>query len=180
VPSGGWRRAGGAGPAGVASGAPVTCGARRAAGLLSDPVSAAPQQAALAVAAAAALLAAIGFAVSIAAGLRSRRPQNAMLAALGVSRSAQARQLCLEELMLCLPAAAAGLLAGTWLAHLLIPAVTITAAATAPVPPALVEVPLGWAIGLAVAVAVIPVLVAAATVARRPDPAVQLRAAEAV
>ena len=117
--------------------------------------------------------------VSIAAGLRSRRPQSAMLAALGVSRSAQARQLCLEELMLCLPAAAAGLLAGTWLAHLLIPAVTITAAATAPVPPVLVEVPLGWAVGLAVTVAVIPVLAAAATVARRPDPAVQLRAAEA-
>jgi hypothetical protein len=173
------RSATGAVPAGLPPGATVTSRARRAAGLLSDPVSAVPQQAALAVAAAAALLAAIGFAVSIAAGLRSRRPQNAMLAALGVSPSAQARQLCLEELMLCLPAAAAGLLAGTWLAHLLIPAVTITAAATAPVPPVLVEVPLGWAIGLAVTVAVVPVLVAAATVARRPDPAVQLRAAEA-
>jgi hypothetical protein len=173
------RTAAGAAPAGLPSGVTVTSRARRATGLLSDPVSAAPQQAAIAVAAAAALLAAIGFSLSIAAGLRSRRPQNAMLAALGVSPSAQARQLCLEEFMLCLPAAAAGLLAGTWLAHLLIPAVTITAAATAPVPPVLVEVPLGWAVGLAVTVAVIPVLVAAATVARRPDPAVQLRAAEA-
>jgi hypothetical protein len=167
------------GPSGLPSGAVVTSRARRAAGLLSDPVSAAPEQAALAVAGAGALLAAIGFSVSIAAGLRSRRPQNAMLAALGVSRSGQARQLCLEELMLCLPAAAAGLLAGAWLAHLLIPAVTITPAATTPVPPVLVEVPLGWAIGLAVAVAVIPVLVAALTVARRPDPAAQLRATEA-
>jgi hypothetical protein len=173
------RTAAGTAPAGRPAGATVTSRARRAAGLLSDPVSAAPQQAALAVGAAAALLAAIGFSVSVAAGLRTRRPQNAMLAALGVSPSAQARQLCLEEFMLCLPAAAAGLLAGTWLAHLLIPAVTITAAGTAPVPPVLVEVPLGWAVGLAVTVAVIPVLVAAATVARRPDPAVQLRAAEA-
>jgi hypothetical protein len=174
------RTAAPGGPPGLPSGAVVTSRARRAAALLSDPVSAAPQQAALAVAGAGALLAAIGFSVSIAAGRRSRRPQNAMLAALGVSRFAQARQLCLEELMLCLPAAAAGLLAGTWLAHLLIPAVTITPAATTPVPPVLVEVPLGWAIGLAVVVAVIPVLVAAATVAARPDPAAQLRAMEAV
>ncbi|HEX5292525.1 MAG TPA: FtsX-like permease family protein, partial [Streptosporangiaceae bacterium] len=173
------RTAAGAVPPGLPAGATITSRARRAAGLLSDPVSAAPQEAALAVAAAAALLAAIGFSVSIAAGLRSRRAQNAMLAALGVSRSAQTRQLCLEELMLCLPAAGAGLLAGIGLAHLLIPAVTVTAAATVPIPPALVEVPLGWAIGLAVTVAVFPVLVAAVTVARRPDPAAQLRAAEA-
>ena len=38
------------------------------------------------------------------------------------------------------------------LAHLLIPAVTLTASAAAPVPPALINLPLGWAVGLAAAV----------------------------
>jgi hypothetical protein len=56
--------------------------------------------------------------------------------------------------------------------------VTLTAAATAPVPAALIEIPWRMAAGLAVAVAVIPVLAAALTIARKPDPAAQLRAAE--
>ena len=151
-----------------------------AAALLDNPLSAAPQQGVLAIAVAAALLAALGFSVSVAASMRERRTQSALLAALGVSRAAQAGQLCLEQLMLSVPAAAVGLLLGAGLAHLLIPAVTVTAAATAPLPPVLVDLPLAWAVGLAVAVTAIPVLAAAATVLRRPDPAAQLRAAEAV
>lgn len=173
------RTAAGAVPAGMPPGSAVTDRASQASALLGGSLSAVPQQAGLAVAAAAALLAMVGFSVSVAASLRGRRTQSALLTAFGVSRSAQARQLCLEELMLSLPAAAAGLLAGAGLAHLLIPAVTLTPAATAPVPPVLVEVPLGWVAGLAVAVAVIPVLVAAVSVARRPDPAARLRLAEA-
>jgi hypothetical protein len=56
---------------------------------------------------------------------------------------------------------------------------TLTPAATAPLPPVLVEAPLGWILLLTAAVAVAPVLVAAVVVAQRPDPAAQLRAAEA-
>jgi FtsX-like permease family len=160
--------------------ASVTDRATVTAALLDNPLSAAPQQGVLAIAVAAALLAALGFSVSVAASMRERRTQSALLAALGVSRAAQARQLCLEQLLLSVPAAVVGLLLGAGIAHLLIPAVTLTAAAAAPVPPTAIEVPLGWAVGLAVAVTAVPVLAAAATVMRRPDPAAQLRAAEAV
>lgn len=166
-------------PPGLPAGSVRTDRAQLAAALLNNPLADAPQLALLGITAAAALLAALGFTVSVTAGLRQRRTQNALLAALGVSRAAQARQLCLEQLMLSLPAAAVGLAVGAGLAWLLVPAVTLTATATAPVPPVLIEIPLGWTAGLALAVTAIPVLAAAATIAYRPDPAAQLRAAEA-
>jgi ABC-type antimicrobial peptide transport system permease subunit len=140
-------------------------------------LAAAPQRVVLGLIIAVALLALLGFSVSVAASLSERRARSALLAALGVTRAAQARQLCLEQLLLALPAAAVGLLVGTGIAHLLVPAVTITERATLPVPPPLVYVPAGWAITLAALVAVIPVLAAAVTIARKPDPAAELRAA---
>ena len=72
--------------------------------------------------------------------------------------------------MLSLPAALAGLVLGVVLAELLVPAITLTSAATAPVPPVLIE--FGWSqtLPLALAVAVLPVLAAALTIARRPTP----------
>ena len=166
--------------AGLPPDATVTERATVAAALLNNPLSAAPQQGVLAIAVAAALLAALGFSVSVAASMRERRGQSALLAALGVSRTAQAGQLCLEQLLLSVPAAAVGLLLGAGIAQLLIPAVTLTASAAAPIPPTVIDLPLGWAVGLAAAVTAVPVLAAAATVLRRPDPAAQLRAAEAV
>ena len=149
-----------------------------AAGLLGDPLSTVPQQALLAVAIAAAVLAITGFCVSIAAGVRLRRAENALLAALGVAPRAAAGQLCLEKLMLSLPSALAGLVLGVVLAELLVPAITLTSSATTPVPPVLIQ--FGWSqtLLLALAVAVLPVLAAALTIARRPDPAAELRAAE--
>ncbi|HEV2375597.1 MAG TPA: hypothetical protein VGS19_25970 [Streptosporangiaceae bacterium] len=72
------------------------------------------------------------------------------------------------------------MLAGLLIAHLVVPADTLTTAAAVPFPPVLVEVPLGWAALIAVAAAAAPVAVAAATVALRPDPAPQLRNAEAL
>jgi hypothetical protein len=169
-------------PAGLTASLPkgsaVTVPGRLAAGLLGDPLSAAPQQALLAIAVAAAVLGAAGCSVGIATSMRERRAQNALLSALGVSRAAQAWQLCLEELMLSLPAAAAGLAMGAALSWLLVPAVTLTTAAIAPVPAALTEFAWSRAVPLAIAVACVPVLAAAATVATRPDPAAQLRATE--
>jgi ABC-type antimicrobial peptide transport system permease subunit len=147
--------------------------------MLNNPVAAAPQRAVRTLIVAVALLAILGFAVSVAASVSERRARSALLSALGVSRVAQARQLCLEQAFLGIPAAAVGLLVGVILAHLLVPAVTITARATLPNPPALVYVPAGWAIALAVLVAALPVLAAAATVIRTPDPAAELRAASA-
>ena len=98
----------------------------------SDPLSAAPQQALLAVAAAAALLAVTGFLVSIAANVRQRRTENALLAALGVAQRSAAAQLFLEKVLLSVPAAALGLVLGTLVARLLVPAVTLTTTAQTP------------------------------------------------
>ena len=101
------RTRGGAVPAGLPPGTTVTSRARTAAALLANPLSGLPQQALPAIALAAAALAAVGFSVGVTASVRERRGQRALLAALGVSRAAQARQLCLEQLMLSVPAAGA-------------------------------------------------------------------------
>ena len=98
---------------------PSTSSGGIAAGLLADPLSTVPQQALLAVAVAAAVLAITGFCVSIAAGVRQRRAETALLAALGVAPRAAAGQLCLEKLMLSVPSALAGLVLGVVLAELL-------------------------------------------------------------
>jgi hypothetical protein len=73
-------------PAGLPAGASVTSWARSAAGLLADPVPGVPQLALLVTAAAATLLAIIGFLASVVAVVRERRLQDALLAALGVGQ----------------------------------------------------------------------------------------------
>lgn len=170
-------------PRGLASALPggsaITSEATLASGLLNDPLSEVPQQALLGVAVAALLLASTGFYVSVAAGIRQRRAENALLAALGVAPRAAALQLCLEKFMLSLPSAAAGLALGTLLAELLVPAITLSATATTPEPSVLIE--FGWIpiLGTAFLLAVVPVLAAALVLLRRPDAAADLRAAEA-
>ena len=160
-------------------GAAITSSAELAAASTADPLSAAPQQALLAVAAAAALLAITGFWVSIAADVRQRRAENALLAALGVAQRSAAAQLFIEKLLLSVPSAVLGLLLGTVVARLLVPAVTLTTTAQRPVPPPVTLFDLPQTAPLALAVAVIPALAAALIVFRRPDPAAELRAAEA-
>ena len=176
-----WLRAapGAAAAPAVPADAVVTDRAAVTAGLFGDSLTAAPQQAALAVGVAVTLLAMLGFAVSVAASLRERRARSALLKALGVPMSAQVRQLCAEELLLSIPAALAGLAAGVALAHLLISAVVLTPGGTTPVPPVLPEVPLGWAAVLAAGICVLPAVVALAAGTRRDDTAAQLRGAEA-
>ncbi|MGH3152601.1 MAG: hypothetical protein ACRDOB_17985, partial [Streptosporangiaceae bacterium] len=98
---------------------------------------------------------------------------------LGVTPAGAARQLCLERLMLGLPSALAGLVLGAVIAELLVPAVTLTSTASLPVPPVIIEFDWAQTLPLALAVAALPVLVAALVIGRRPDPAAQLRAAEA-
>jgi hypothetical protein len=164
--------------AGLPAGAAVVRRAGSAAGLLSDPLPNVPQLSLLVIVAAAALLAGIGFVVSVAAAVRERRLQDALLAAFGVDRAARTGQLCLEQLMLSVPAAAAGAAIGVALAYLLVPAITLTTGAAAPFPPVQVVIPLGWTVLLAVTIAAVPVLAAAATAAYRPDPAAELRNGE--
>lgn len=179
LPVTGWwlRTAGAAVPpavkAALPAGTAVTARLRQDAALLRDPLAAAPQQAALATAVAMAVLAALGLSVSVAASLRARRRESALLAALGIAPAAQAGQLCLEQLLLSLPAAATGAAAGAGLAELLVPVLTQQAGLAAL--PVRVVFPLAWTLVLAAAVAAVPVLAAALTVARRPRLAARLR-----
>jgi hypothetical protein len=166
-------------PAGLPPGGTVTSFSRTADVLLADPLPNVPQLALLVIVAAAALLASIGFLVSVVATVRERRLQDALLAALGVSQRGRAGQLCLEQLMLSLPGAAVGALIGAALAWLLVPAVTLTSGAAAPFPPPQVVIPVGWTVLLALGIAAVPVLTAAVAGAYRPDPAAELRAGEA-
>jgi FtsX-like permease family len=161
------------------SGASTKSSVALAAANVADPLSAAPQQALLAMVVAAALLAICGFWVSIAANVRQRRTESALLAALGVNQRSAAAQLFLEKLLLSVPASALGLLLGAAVAWLLVPAVTLSPTAQIPVPPPITMFDLPQTIPLAVAVAVLPALAAALVVFRRPDPAAELRAAEA-
>ena len=176
--TGWWLRTAHGVPPGLPAGASAVSLDRAQAALLGDPLPNVPQLALLVIAVAAALLAAIGFVVCVVAAVTERRLQDALLAALGMGRGARTGQLCLEQLMVSLPAAAAGALIGVGLARLLVPAVTLTSGATAPFPPVRVVVPLGWTALLALAVAAVPVLAAAAASAYHPDPAAQLRAGE--
>jgi FtsX-like permease family len=157
-----WLRTGG--PVtlpGLPPGTTVTSRAAVASALLANPLGAAPQLAMLAIAAAAVILAAGGFLVA-AATAGERAHDMALLAALGATRRQLTRLLCLEQALVAIPAAAAGLLLGGLLARLVIPAVTITATGRHPQPPALIQVPVAVPAAVAVIVAAVPVLIAAA------------------
>ena len=160
-------------------GSGITSRTALAAATVADPLSAAPQQALLAIAIAAALLAVTGFWVSIAANVRQRRAENALLAALGVGQRSAAAQLFFEKLLISVPSAVLGLVLGTVVARLLVPAVTLNAAAQQPVPPPVTLFDLAQTVPFAAFIAVAPALAAALVVLRRPDPAAELRAAEA-
>jgi hypothetical protein len=170
-------------PPGLSSALPpgsaITGADSATAALTGNPLSAAPQQALLALAAAAALLAITGFWVSIAANVRQRRAENALLAALGVSQRSAALQLFLEKLMLSVPSAVLGVILGTVVARLLVPAVTLSTAATQPAPPPVTLFDLPQTLPLAATIAILPALAAALIMIRRPDPAAGLRTAEA-
>jgi hypothetical protein len=153
----------------------VTNRAVVASALLADPLAAAPQLAMLAIAAAAVILAAGGFLVS-AATARERAHDMALLAALGATRRQLTRLLCLEQALVAIPAAAAGLLLGGLVARLVIPAVTITATGRHPQPPALIQVPVAVPITVAVIMAFVPVLIAAAGGAPRARASAHTRA----
>jgi hypothetical protein len=169
-----WLRTAGSGPTRLPGGATLTDRASMAASLLANPLGAAPQLAMLAIAAAAVILAAAGFAVAAAtAGERAR--DLALLAALGATRRQLTRLLCLEQAALGIPAAVAGLLLGGVLAKLVVPAVTLTATGAHPQPFVLVQVPLAVPIVVALVTAAVPVVIAALGPARRAGLAARTR-----
>jgi hypothetical protein len=170
----------GAAPAGLPAGWTVSDADAVATRLESDPLSAAPVHADAAVALAVALIAALGFCVSVAASARERRSQHALLGALGVPAAAQARLFCVEEALISIPAAGVGLAIGVVLAWEMVRPLTVTATGAVPAPPVLLELPLGLVLPLAALLAMVPVVAAAVTALRRPDPAAELRAAEAM
>ncbi|MFE1579631.1 FtsX-like permease family protein [Streptomyces fradiae] len=139
--------------------------------LLDDPLGAGPRAALLGAAVAAALLAAVGFAVSTAGALRERSAEFAVLRALGARRRLPARLVALEQASLIGLALVVGPLLGALLARAVVPLVVLTGHATRPVPEVLVELPLGRVLALLAGVAVAPALIVAAVALRRGGPA---------
>ncbi|MFE5794369.1 FtsX-like permease family protein [Streptomyces sp. NPDC056503] len=146
-----------------------------AADLLGDPLGAGPNTALMAVAAAAAALAAVGFAVGSAGSVRERAAEFAILKAIGAPRRRLARLLAAEQGVLIGVGLLVGVALGTLLARVVVPLVVLTGRATRPVPPVLVELPLGEVALLLAGVAALPLAVVAGIALRRNDPAVSLR-----
>ncbi|HEY4267685.1 MAG TPA: ABC transporter permease [Galbitalea sp.] len=119
--------------------------------LQQNPLRVATEAALLLAIAAAALLAAIGFAVHSAATLKSRRVEFAQLRAIGLSRRRLTALIAAESLLLCVLGTGFGLAIGVLLSLMVGPLVAISPTGTTPVPP--VEVIVPWAeVGLLVAV----------------------------
>ncbi|MFI9003810.1 FtsX-like permease family protein [Streptomyces sp. NPDC053541] len=146
-----------------------------AAELLGDPLGAGPNSALMAVAAAAAALAAVGFAVGSAGSLRERSREFGVLRALGAPRRQLARLLAAEQGVLIGLGLLVGAALGTVLTRAVVPLVVLTGQAERPVPETLVQLPLTHVTLLLAAVAALPLAIVATIALRRTDPAVTLR-----
>jgi hypothetical protein len=157
-------------PAGttVANVAPV------ARALLADPFSLASQQALLAIAIAALLLAVIGLLASVATAAERARDV-ALLDALGMPPGQVARLLGLEQAVTVGVTCGIGLLFGAALSELIIPAVALTSRASRPVPAIVVQVPWLQAAAVALAIAAVPTLAITLAVPRRGSGAARIR-----
>ncbi|WUH93464.1 ABC transporter permease [Streptomyces sp. NBC_00433] len=149
--------------------------AETAAGLRADPLGAGPQSALPAAVIAAAVLAAVGFAVGAMGAARERRTEFAVLRALGAPRRKLARMLAAEQGLLVVVSLAVGLALGTFLTRLITPLIVLTGQATRPVPPLVIELPLGRLAELLAVLLAAPLLVLVATAARHGEPAAALR-----
>ncbi|MGX2997160.1 FtsX-like permease family protein [Streptomyces sp. JNUCC 64] len=137
-------------------------------GLRDDPLGAGPGTALTAVALAAAALAAVGFGVSTAGALRERSAEFAVLRALGTPRRRLARLVATEQGVLVGLALLVGTALGTVLTRAVVPLILLTPDATRPVPPVLVELPVGRVALLLALVAAGPLVITAALTLRRP------------
>jgi hypothetical protein len=159
------------------AGSAITTKAAVATSLGSQPLEVAPLRSLLAVAVVALALAGLGFLVS-ASSSRERGRDLAVLDALGATPGQLARVLCLEQGMLSVPAAAGGLALGLLLSRLIIPAVTLTAQASHPIPSVLVRIPLTPALAVACVIAAVPIAAVALSVLGGTGTMARLRAEE--
>lgn len=144
--------------------------------LHSDPLGAGPRSALLAATVASAALAAVGFAVSAVGAVRERSREFAVLRALGAPRRQLARLLALEQSVLIGLALLIGVALGTVLTRAVVPLIVLTGQAAQPIPPVLVELPIGRVALLLAGVAAAPVALVLALALRRGDSATALRA----
>ncbi len=163
--------------AGLPQGTSTTSLAAVASTLLANPLSLAAQQALLALAIAAVLLAIIGMLVSIATASERARDV-ALLDALGMPPRQVARLLGLEQGLTAIAPSAIGLLFGAILSELIIPAVTLTPGAARPIPPVVVQVPWLLAALVALGMAVLPTLAITLALPRRGSGAARIRIEE--
>ncbi|MFD6911096.1 FtsX-like permease family protein [Streptomyces virginiae] len=146
--------------------------------LLDDPLSAGPQSALAALAAACAVLAAIGFATSTAAERRVRGREFSVLLALGTPRRSLALASAAEGGVLIAIGSAVGAGLGVALVHLMAPLVVLTPAAGRPFPPVRVDMPFWQTVLTVAAIAAVPLLSAALSGPRGRDIAARLRPVE--
>lgn len=146
-----------------------------AADLLRDPLGAGPRAALMAVAVAAVALAAGGFAVSAAGARREQSANFAVLRALGTPRRDLVRLVVTEQGLLVGVGLLAGLALGAVLARAVVPLIVLTSAAARPVPPVLVELPVGQVALLVAGMAAPLVLITAASALPRAEPVGALR-----
>nr|WP_206314458.1 FtsX-like permease family protein [Streptomyces coryli] len=144
--------------------------------LRDDPIGAGRQLALAAVAVVAAVLAALGFAVSVAGSLGERAGELAILRALGAPRRQLARMIAAEQGALLVLALAAGVALGAVLTRSVVPLISLTAQAAKPVPATLVQLPAGQVALLLAGVMAVPLLIVATLALRRGDPTAELRA----
>ncbi|WP_412075788.1 FtsX-like permease family protein [Streptomyces xanthophaeus] len=146
--------------------------------LLEDPLSAGPQGALAALAAACAVLAAIGFATSAAAERRVRGREFSVLLALGAPRRSLARASAAEGGVLIAIGTAVGTGLGVALVHLMAPLVVLTPAAGRPFPYVRVDMPFWQTLLTVAAIAAVPLLSALLSGPRGRDIAARLRPVE--
>ncbi|MGN6793997.1 MAG: FtsX-like permease family protein [Streptosporangiaceae bacterium] len=148
--------------------------ARLAQSLLADPLALASQQALLAIAIAAVLLALVGMLVSVATAAERARDL-ALLHALGMPPRQVARMLALEQAMTAVATSVVGVLFGVALSKVIVPATTLTAQAARPIPPLVVQVPWLAAAVIAVVMAAVPTLAITFTAPRAGSGAAMIR-----
>jgi predicted lysophospholipase L1 biosynthesis ABC-type transport system permease subunit len=148
--------------------------ARVAQALLADPLVLASQQALLAIAIAAVLLALIGMLVSVATAAERARDL-ALLNALGMPPGQVARMLALEQAMTAVATSVVGALFGVALSKVIVPADTLTAKAARPIPPLVVQMPWAAAAVIALVMAAVPTLAIMFTAPRVDSRAAMIR-----
>lgn len=149
-----------------------------AAGQQHDPLSTGPQAALLAAVALAVALAGVGFTADAVGAIRRRADEMAVLRALGTPRLLLARSTATELGLPVLVGVGVGLLLGELVTRTVMPLLVLTPLAARPVPDALTRIPGGPLSLLLLAIAALPLLVAALSGLRGADPARRLRQPE--